>query len=120
FLRPGLLVVLVARHQRRVDAVAGAEPAGAAGVLGGDHRRLPQHPQQAQGDVLQVADGRGADIKDAQGTSATSWWANSTTVSSSRRTRTRRARKSSPTTRPGPRSVWTRVPSRGSSARVST
>ncbi len=55
--QPGLLVVGVQAHHRGVDARMRQQLAGAAGILGGNHASLAQHPQRPQRDVLQVADG---------------------------------------------------------------
>ena len=49
--------------QRGVDVVGAEEGARDARVLGGDQRHLLQDAQGAQGDVFEIADGRGHDVQ---------------------------------------------------------
>ena len=61
FDQPGrrlLLVVLVGRRERRVDAETGEEGTRHARVLGGDHVHPGEQPERAQRDVGCIADGQ--------------------------------------------------------------
>ena len=57
----------VVADERRADAEVAQELPGVAGVFRGDEVHLFQHPEGPQGDVLQVADGRGDDVERADG-----------------------------------------------------
>lgn len=59
--------MLVIAGQRRRDVVAVEQDARRARVLGGDQTHLAQHPQRAQGDVFEIADGRGDDVEGGHG-----------------------------------------------------
>jgi len=63
FFLAGALVELVAGDHGRDDAVAVEEPAGVAGIFGEDMGGRLQDAQGAQGDVLEVADGRADQIQ---------------------------------------------------------
>ena len=54
---------LVEAGQRGVDVVGTEEGARDARVLGGDQRHLFEDAQGAQGDVFEIADGRGHDVQ---------------------------------------------------------
>jgi hypothetical protein len=58
-------VVLVQADQGGLDFVVAEQIAGAPGVLGGDHGHVPQDPQCAKGDVLEVANGRADHVERA-------------------------------------------------------
>src|SRR2546426_3092580 len=57
----------VARQMLRADVVLAEEQLGMPGVLARDHVDLPEDPQRAQRDVLQVADRRGDEVEPAYG-----------------------------------------------------
>ncbi|OGP57826.1 MAG: hypothetical protein A2V67_12530 [Deltaproteobacteria bacterium RBG_13_61_14] len=59
------LVVLVVALQGLADAEGGEQLPGPAGVFRHDQVRLAQHPLGPAGEVLQVADGRGNNVKGA-------------------------------------------------------
>ena len=61
------LVVLVIADERLVDVVMLEEFAGVASVLAGDLIRLAQNAQCPERDVLEIADGRGDQVKAAAG-----------------------------------------------------
>ena len=54
---------LVEAGQGSVDVVGTKQGAGHSGVLGGDQRHLFEDAQRAQGDVFEVANGRGHDVQ---------------------------------------------------------
>ena len=55
----------VVADQRRGDAVMVQELFAVPGILGGNQVHLLQDPQGPEGDVLQIADGRGDDVESA-------------------------------------------------------
>ena len=57
----------VIADERRLDLEVAQELARVAGIFRGDEVRLFQHPKGPEGDVLQVADGRGDDVERADG-----------------------------------------------------
>ena len=64
-LRLGHLVVVVVAQQRAGDVEMGQQLAGVAGILGGDQVHAAKDAQGAQGDVVEIADGRGDDVQRA-------------------------------------------------------
>ena len=60
---PGHLVVLVIADGARLDAVVAEQLLGLARVLAGDQVDFFEHAQGAQGDVLEIADGRGDEVE---------------------------------------------------------
>ena len=59
----GHLVVLVVADGARLDAVMAEEFQGLARVFAGDQVNFLEHAQGAQGDVFEIADGRGDEIE---------------------------------------------------------
>src|SRR5208337_2131247 len=59
----GHLVVLVIADGARLDAVMAEQLQGLARVLAGDQVNFFEHAQGTQGDVFEVADGRGNEIE---------------------------------------------------------
>ena len=62
---PGFVELKIA-EQRLGDAEMFEQLSRVARVLGGDHVAFLQYAQRVQGDVLEVADGRGDQIKRAR------------------------------------------------------
>src|SRR4030042_3855348 len=64
---PDPAIVLMVTDQRLVSSVVAKELPGPPGVFGRDQVYFLEHPPGPQGDVFQVADGRGNDVKNPQG-----------------------------------------------------